>query len=83
MLKLKLSSKRQATFPKKVCESLGLEPGDEVLLEPSGEGEETRWTLRPAKARPRPWLHRFKSYAHNKDHSMESIRASIVMGRKS
>lgn len=82
MLKLKLSSKRQATFPKGVCESLGLEPGDEIVLESIiTEGEEG-WTLRPAKARQRPWLHRLNHYADTKDHSMKSIRASIAKGRQ-
>lgn len=82
MLKVKLSSKRQATFPRGVCESLGLEPGDEIVLEPRiTDGEET-WSLRPAKARQRPWLHRLNRYAVEKDHSMESIRTSIAKGRQ-
>ncbi|MGJ8641338.1 MAG: AbrB/MazE/SpoVT family DNA-binding domain-containing protein [Opitutaceae bacterium] len=82
MLKVKLSTKRQATFPRAVCESLGLEPGDEIVLEPKNtDGEET-WELRPAKARQRPWLHRLNRYAAEKDHSMERIRASIAKGRQ-
>ena len=82
MLKVKLSSKRQATFPRGVCESLGLEPGDEILLEPKITGGEESWELRPAKARQRPWLHRLNRYAAGKDHSMERIRASIAKGRQ-
>ena len=82
MHKVKLSSKRQATFPRGVCDSLGLEPGDEIVLEPRiTDGEET-WTLRPAKARQRPWLHRLKRYAAGKEHSMEGIRSSIAKGRQ-
>ena len=82
MLKVKLSSKRQATFPRGVCESLGLEPGDEIVLEPTIIDGEENWTLRPAKARQRPWLHRLNRYAEGKDHSIESIRTSITKGRK-
>ena len=33
MLKVKLTSKRQATFPTKVCKSLGIEAGDEIILD--------------------------------------------------
>lgn len=35
---LTLTSKRQATFPKETCESLGLKPGDLIELEPRDEG---------------------------------------------
>jgi len=82
MLTVKLSSKRQATFPKSVCESLGLEPGDEILLEPSSDASsESSWVLRPAKSRPRPWLNQLNAYAKGKESSMEAIRASIAKGR--
>lgn len=81
MLKIKLSTKRQATFPKSVCEALGLEPGDEIMLVHNGEGAEESWTLRPSKGRARAWLHQLKPYAQGKDHSMESVRASIAKGR--
>jgi bifunctional DNA-binding transcriptional regulator/antitoxin component of YhaV-PrlF toxin-antitoxin module len=82
MLKVKLSSKRQAAFPRGVCESLGLELGDEIVLEPKITNGEESWELRPAKALQRPWLHRLNHYAAGKDHSMEGIRASIAKGRR-
>ena len=82
MFTVKLSSKRQATFPRGVCESLGLKPGDEIVLEPTITDGEESWALRPAKARQRPWLHRLNRYAKGKDHSMESIRTSIAIGRQ-
>lgn len=82
MLKVKLSTKRQATFPRGVCESLGLEPGDEIVLEPKITNGEETWELRPVKARQRPWLHCLNRYATGKDHSMERIRASIAKGRQ-
>jgi bifunctional DNA-binding transcriptional regulator/antitoxin component of YhaV-PrlF toxin-antitoxin module len=38
MATLRLTSTRQATFPKETCESLGLKPGDVIELEPRNEG---------------------------------------------
>lgn len=81
MLKIKLSSKRQATFPKQVCESLGIEPGDEVLLDRRAENDREVWLLRPAKEADRPWLGSLRSYAVDKSHDMDDIRASIDRGR--
>ena len=83
MLKLKLSSKRQATFPKHVCTALGLEPGDEVVLDRRTEKCREVWVLRPAKEAARPWLGSLQSYATHKPHDMESVRASIARGRSS
>ena len=81
MLKIKLSSKRQATFPKQVCQSLGIEPGDEVLLDRRTENDREVWFLRPAREAARPWLGSLRQYAANKAHDMESIRASMARGR--
>lgn len=83
MLKLKLSSKRQATFPKQVCTALGLEPGDEVVLDRRTEDDREVWVLRPAKETTRPWLGGLRAYASKKPHDMVSIRASIAQGRSS
>jgi len=80
MIKVKISSKRQATFSKAVCESLGLQIGDEIVLKPAITDGEEKWTLRPAKARKRPWLHRLNRYAIGKDHAIKSIRASTAKG---
>lgn len=81
MLKIKVSSKRQATFPKQVCESLGIEPGDEVLLDRRTENDREVWFLRPAKDSSRPWIGSLRPYAANKAHDMDSVRASIARGR--
>ena len=81
MQRIKLSSKRQATFPKQVCQSLGLEPGDEVLLERRVEGDEEIWFLKPAKEPSRPWFGSLGPYAKGKTHELADIRASIARGR--
>lgn len=81
MLKVKVSSKRQVTFPKKVCETLGIKTGDELLLERHVEANQEVWYLKPAKEATRSWLGSLREYARNKDHSMEAIRDSIARGR--
>ena len=83
MLKIKLSSKRQATFPKKVCEALGIQPGDEILLDAREEAEGRVWVVKPAEPKNRPWLGSLRSYAQGKSHGMDSIRDSIENGRLS
>ncbi|MEN9675268.1 MAG: hypothetical protein RIS76_1164 [Verrucomicrobiota bacterium] len=83
MLTLTLTSKRQATFPKETCESLGLRPGDMIQLEPRNEGGAKVWVLRPQPVRARLWMGCLGPQAKGvKDHSMAAIRQSIEAGRK-
>ncbi len=46
MLVVKVTSKRQVTFPKRVLEALGVGPGDQIELEEHPEG----FVLRPRPA---------------------------------
>jgi len=83
MTTLTLTAKRQATFPKKTCKSLGLRPGDVVELEARDEANGRVWVLRPRRARARRWIGSLEPYGrHAADHSLEAIRNSIVTGRK-
>lgn len=82
MYKVKLSLKRQATFPKQVCDALGLSSGGEILLERRIEGNEEIWLLRPAKANNRDWLGCLSAYGHGKSFDMDDIRKSVIRGRK-
>lgn len=79
----KLTSKRQATFPKETCEALGLKPGDVIELDSRDEGGTKVWVLRPRPARERTWVGclgpRAKAVT---DHSMAAVRKSIAAGRK-
>ncbi|HTQ99777.1 MAG TPA: AbrB/MazE/SpoVT family DNA-binding domain-containing protein [Candidatus Acidoferrum sp.] len=43
MLMIKITAKRQATFPAKVLSALGVKPGDRIALEASPQG----FLLRP------------------------------------
>ena len=82
MTLLTLTSKRQATFPKATCQTLGLKPGDVIALEPRTEAGEKVWVLRPQPTRPRPWLGCLGVRAKNvSDHSLAAVRASIAAGR--
>jgi AbrB family looped-hinge helix DNA binding protein len=81
MLKIKISSKRQATFPKQVCQSLGIQPGDTLMLDRKVEGDGEVWLLRTTKQLERPWLGSLQAYASGKPHDMESVRASIASAR--
>ncbi len=65
MSMIKLTSKRQATFPVDVCKQLGVGPGDSLLIEAIGEGSERQWILKPAKQSRPAWLGSLKSYAPN------------------
>ena len=79
---IKLTSKRQATFPAEVCERLGIGPGDELELIPRVEGGERYWLLQKREPKKRPWSGRLRRYAANADdHSMEAVRESIREGR--
>jgi bifunctional DNA-binding transcriptional regulator/antitoxin component of YhaV-PrlF toxin-antitoxin module len=77
MKHLKMTTKRQVTFPVEVCEALGLAPGDEVALESHACQGGPVWVLRPARPRDRRWLYALRRYAEGKEHSLEAIRESI------
>jgi bifunctional DNA-binding transcriptional regulator/antitoxin component of YhaV-PrlF toxin-antitoxin module len=62
MASIKLTSKRQATFPVEVCRQLGVCPGDSLELAAICHDSETVWILKPAKQRCPSWLGRLRKY---------------------
>ncbi len=74
---IRLTSKRQATFPVKLCRELGIKPGDDLILERKRIGKDFIWILKPKKTIESKWFASLNKYAGNKDNSMETIRASI------
>lgn len=74
---IKLTSKRQATFPVKLCRELGVKAGEELILERRKIDGETAWIIKPKKQIESKWFRELKTFAKGKDHDMESIRASI------
>ena len=81
MTTIKITSKRQATFPIELCEDLGLEPGDDLILEQKIINGQLMWILRPLDERL-AWLGALKKYAHNKSHQLEDIRRNIARAGK-
>lgn len=83
MKTIKLTSKRQVTFPSEVCNQLGLEPGDEIDLIPFVENGEPGWRIQKHGKPSRQWVGSLSRYAANaSDHTMESVRESISKGRR-
>ena len=82
MTTIKITSKRQATFPTELCENMGVKPGDELILEQRIINGTLIWIIRPLEERLQ-WLGSLKKYARNKSHQLEDIRRSIAhAGRK-
>jgi bifunctional DNA-binding transcriptional regulator/antitoxin component of YhaV-PrlF toxin-antitoxin module len=77
---IKLTSKRQATLPKEVCDQLGVNEGDQIALEPRVIGGETVWILRPRSV-DWSWIGSVKVPA-NASHDMDDVRASVAKGRR-
>lgn len=77
---IKLTAKRQATFPAALCRELGVRPGDRLVLERREIDGEAAWVLR----KPEPdwaWAGSLKGYAGGRSHDWEAIEASIERGR--
>lgn len=81
MLKIKMSARRQATFPKQLCDSLGVQAGEHLLLDRRVESGRELWVLTPAKKVSRPWLGSLRAYASGEDHDLDKIRASVFRSR--
>jgi bifunctional DNA-binding transcriptional regulator/antitoxin component of YhaV-PrlF toxin-antitoxin module len=83
-LQLKLTSKRQATFPASTCHALGIQPGDTIEMESRVLEGETVWILKPRPALDFSWIGSLKGKGTKapRDHSMEAVRQSIATGRK-
>ena len=82
MASLRLTSKRQATFPRALCEELRLKPGDTVTVEPRVVDDERVWVLRREEPDVPAWFGCLERYARGKSHSMNAIRKSMAEARK-
>ncbi len=79
MAAIKLTAKRQATFPRQICDALRVGPGDQLVVEPQVLDDETVWILRPKKA-DWSWVGSVHVPA-NASHDMDQVRASVARGR--
>jgi bifunctional DNA-binding transcriptional regulator/antitoxin component of YhaV-PrlF toxin-antitoxin module len=78
--RITLTTKRQATLPKQLCEDLHVGPGDHLEVERRTLEGEVIWLLRP----PGPdwsWIGSARRYARGKSHRLDDIRESIARGR--
>jgi len=80
---IRLTSKRQATFPARLCDELGLSPGGEIELKREERKGKAVWILEARQSEAPAWVGSLRRYAQNAagDHSMDSIRRSIARGR--
>ena len=82
MLSVTLTAKRQATFPKNVCDELGVQPGDQLDLERRVVDGKRVWVIKPHRT---DWSWFGAAVPMNPDasHDLDDIRASIGRSRAS
>lgn len=81
MTTLKLTSKRQATFPASTCEELGVGPGDQLELEKIRVRGKDVWVLRKQEPLSLPWLEITRPWVKRKNHDWETIKSEIESAR--
>ena len=62
MKTIKLTSKRQATFPAELCKEMGIQPGDQLQLIAGTRNGERVWTLKPVHKGPAPYFGVLRKY---------------------
>jgi bifunctional DNA-binding transcriptional regulator/antitoxin component of YhaV-PrlF toxin-antitoxin module len=82
MTLIRLTAKRQATLPKRLCEEMKLRPGDALVVDERVLGGKRVWLLSPADRIETPWFGRLKQYGRGKQHDLRSIRKSIEKARR-
>lgn len=65
MTTIKITAKRQATFPSEVCDALGVKPGDRIALHAQMQKGERVWVLKQVRSPKQPWLFSLAKYAKN------------------
>lgn len=76
MGRIRLTSKRQATFPVAVCRELGLQPGDEIEVESRVVDGVRVWVLSPVLP-PLEWVAPLRKYGRGKSHDWRKIKATM------
>ncbi len=82
MATIRLTAKRQATLPKRLCEEMRLKPGDSLIVDTRIVDGERVWVMKPAAEVETPWFGKLRSYATAKRHDMKSIRESVESARR-
>lgn len=81
MSTIKMTSKRQATFPAELCKDMGIAPGDELVVEHKLIKGDLVWVLKPVENKLE-WMGALKKYARNKSYEMDDVRRSIANAGK-
>ena len=76
MSTIKITAKRQATFPLELCRDLGIQPGDSLRVEKRLIRGERVWTLQP-NGPSDSWFGSLRKYAKGKSHDLEKIRHRV------
>lgn len=82
MTVIRLTAKRQATLPKRLCEEMSLRPGDTLVVDERVLDGRRVWLLSPADRIDTPWFASLKRYGEGKRHDMKSVRESIAKARR-
>lgn len=81
MARIRLTTKRQATLPKSLCEEMHVGPGDTLKVEKVTIGGELYWCLSPVREDGPAWFGALREYGQGKSHAMDAIRQSITSAR--
>lgn len=82
-MRIRMTTKRQATFPRQLCEEMRLEPGHAIQVEAATLDGQRVWVLSVPPEPPKmDWVGSLRRHAKAGAgaHSMEAIRAKIVEG---
>ncbi len=82
MTLIRLTTKRQATLPKRLCQEMSLRPGDSLVVDEKVIDGRRVWLLSPADRIETPWVGCLKRYGKSKAHDTTAIRESIAKARR-
>jgi len=82
MAAIRVTTKRQATLPKALCDDLRLKPGDTIVLESREIDGEKVWLMKAQSDAPPTWYASLRRYAAGRPMDMASVRNSVAKGRR-
>jgi bifunctional DNA-binding transcriptional regulator/antitoxin component of YhaV-PrlF toxin-antitoxin module len=78
-MRIKMTTKRQATFPRKLCEEMRLEPGHAIQVEQATLDGQRVWVLSTVAEPPEmAWVGALRRYAGKGARSLSMARMRIV-----
>ncbi len=83
MSTITLTTKRQATFPRSLCDDLQVGPGDKLTLERRVIDGEVVWVVRRSHGPDWSWIGSAREQVVETSHDPKAIRASVARGRAS